>query len=325
MRPISARIARWRISPELKQGEFSGSVHHYRAYGLAIGSALALPELASSPALNCDVTIDYDSVEGPLPENGLPRLIRLDEDGLYLAWPFIGRFRVATTGRIIVDPLTDNVQHLRFALLGPVLAGYLHLRGTPLLHGSAVRIGDRALLFVGRKGAGKSTAAAALAAAGCEVLSDDVIALEQDGGAMAILPGFASLKLSQAAREELLPRATVIGADEAGAAKRMVRQDANSTAPMPIGAMFFLNGRGSSASERRMTPAETMGDLLGHSYALKFGDKALTGSAGARHFETCAALARHIPAWDLTLPDALERLPSFASSLLEEHSILASG
>ena len=73
-----------------------------------------------------------------------------------------------------------------------------------------------------------------------------------------------------------------------------------------------------------MTPAETMRHLLSHSYALKFGDKALTGSSGARHFQTCAALARHIPAWDLSLPDALERLPRFASSLLEEHSLVTS-
>ena len=315
---------RWRISPELKHGDFPGSAHHYRAYGLAIGSAFTLPELAPSDAFNSDVTIDYGSVEGPLPEKGLPRLIRFDEDGLYFAWPFIGRFRLTTSGRIIVDPLTDNPQHLRFALLGPVLAGYLHLRGTPLLHGSAVRIGDRALLFLGRKGAGKSTAAAALAAAGCEVLSDDVIALKQDGGDMAILPGFASLKLSQAARDQLLPRATLIGADDGGAAKRMVRQEASSTAPVAIGAVFFLNGRSPSAGKRRMTPAQAMRDLLNHSYALKFGDDALTGSSGARHFRTCAALARDIPAWDLALPDELERLPGFASSLLEEQSALTS-
>lgn len=308
----------------MKQGDFSGSAHHYRAYGLAIGSALALPELASSPTLNCDVTIDYGEIEGPLPENGLPRLIRFDEAGLYFAWPFIGRFHVATTGRIIVDPLTDNSQHVRLALLGPVLAGYLHLRGTPLLHGSAVRIGDRALLFVGRKGAGKSTAAAAFAAAGCEVLSDDVIALEQDREPITIVPGFAGLKLAEAARDELLPRATVIGMDEPGAAKRMVRQEASSATPVPIGAVFFLNGRGRALGKRRMTPAETMRHLLSHSYALKFGDKALTGSSGARHFQTCAALARHIPAWDLSLPDALERLPRFASSLLEEHSLVTS-
>jgi len=308
----------------LNHGILPESAHHYRAYGVGIASAIELPELAPCTALDSEVTIDHGPIEGPLPENGLPRLIQCDEDGLYFAWPAIGRFSLASTGRIVVDPLTDNLQHVRFALLGPVLAGHLHLHGTPLLHGSAVRMGDRAMLFVGRKGAGKSTVAAALAARGCEVLSDDVIALRCEDAATSILPGFASLKLSQAAREALLPDATVIGEDESGLAKRMVRQQAISTAPVPIGAVFLLNGRDRAAGARLIAPAETMPALLNNSYALKFGAGALTGARGALHFQTCAALARTVPAWDLVLPDEIERLSDFASSLIKEHSVSAS-
>ena len=48
-------------------------------------------------------------------------------------------------------------------LVGPVLGLLLRLRGVVCLHGSAVAIGDRGIIFVGAEGAGKSTTAAAFA------------------------------------------------------------------------------------------------------------------------------------------------------------------
>jgi hypothetical protein len=63
-------------------------------------------------------------------------------------------------------------------LLGPVLGLLLRLRGITCLHASAVAFDDWCAVFVGAEGAGKSTTAAAFAAQGQPVLSDDVVALE---------------------------------------------------------------------------------------------------------------------------------------------------
>lgn len=62
-------------------------------------------------------------------------------------------------------------------LLGPVLGLLLRLRGITCLHASAVAFDDWCAVFVGAEGAGKSTTAAAFAAQGQPVLSDDVVAL----------------------------------------------------------------------------------------------------------------------------------------------------
>jgi hypothetical protein len=62
-------------------------------------------------------------------------------------------------------------------LLGPVLGLLLRLRGITCLHASAVAFDDWCAVFVGAEGAGKSTTAAAFAAEGQPVLSDDVVAL----------------------------------------------------------------------------------------------------------------------------------------------------
>lgn len=72
-----------------------------------------------------------------------------------------------------------NLEDAGSYLLGPILGLLLRLRGVTCLHGSAVDIGGRAIAFVGPPGVGKSTTAAALGERGCEVISDDVIALSE--------------------------------------------------------------------------------------------------------------------------------------------------
>jgi hypothetical protein len=49
------------------------------------------------------------------------------------------------------------------------------LQGKPVIHAAAVRIGDRAIVFVGESGAGKSTLAGELRRQGCQVLTDDLL------------------------------------------------------------------------------------------------------------------------------------------------------
>ncbi len=57
-----------------------------------------------------------------------------------------------------------------------VSAAYIALRrGGLLLHSAAIVIDDRAHLFVGRSGAGKTTLSRKALAAGCKVLSDDAV------------------------------------------------------------------------------------------------------------------------------------------------------
>lgn len=299
----------------------SSSIRRYRAYGLDIQSAIALPELESSDEIDADVLIEYGSVPGPLPENGAARLIRLDAEGAYLSWPYIGRFRAERSGRISVDPLTDNEQHLRFVLLGPVLGAFLHQRGTPLLHGSAVAVNGRALIFLGAKGAGKSTLAAAFAANGCNVLNDDIIPLVANSTHVSLKPGFPSLKLSPTAREQLLPEArTIWGTEEANSPSKVMISLENGIAnPLPISAIFILDGRDEAPRSEPVTPSDGLTELLKNSYSLKFGEAALAGAYGGRLFQLCATLARDITISRILPPNEFQPLRSFASSIIREH------
>ncbi len=64
-----------------------------------------------------------------------------------------------------------------------------HLEGRTTLHASAVAIDARAVLFLGESGAGKSTCAAHVCGRlAAELLADDTVELEVDGGRLWVAP-----------------------------------------------------------------------------------------------------------------------------------------
>jgi hypothetical protein len=291
-------------------------VKHYRAFGLEIRSEIDLPELvhvASNAVVDTEVLLG--SVEGPLPVNE-PRVVRFERPGAYLAWSNIGRFRVEGT-RIIVDPLTDDPRAIRFALLGPVLAAMLQLRGIPLLHGSAVAIEDQAIAFIGRKRAGKSTTAAAFVAAGGRMLSDDILPLSRDGADLSLTPGFPALKLEPTVHRALLRDLPIVGGEGMGLNDKVLVSDGTaSSANLPIRAMFVLDPD-APAEPVRLLPAAALRELLQHGYALKFADGALSDGQAPALFETCARLAGESLVFRAGPFNDLAALPDHARRLLD--------
>ena len=132
-------------------------------------------------------------------------------------------------------------------LLGPVMGFVLRLRGTVCLHASAVALGDRAIALLGLAGAGKSTAAAAFACSGFPVVSDDVVALTDNGERFVVQPGYPRVNLwpdsvvSLFGTEDALPRITPTWE------KRYMTLDHNghcfASKPLPLGAIYILDHR----------------------------------------------------------------------------------
>jgi len=73
-----------------------------------------------------------------------------------------------------------------------------------VLHASAVSIDGKAAIFLGPRGAGKSTTtAAAFGAEGYSVLEDDVVAIRFDEGVLTVVPGVPQLRLKSDAAAAL--------------------------------------------------------------------------------------------------------------------------
>ena len=190
---------------------------YYSAYGLSLGANQPIPglvPLAVPPEVDVDVRL------GVLPRElktltGAAQVWRtgpyMDERGepALRVWKLAGgkyyRLLYSDGTEFVVDgagtnvwtvwPATLTLEDAATYFLGPVLGFVLRLRHVTCLHASAVAIGDGAIALVGPPQSGKSTSAAAFSHLGYWVLSEDVVALDEDGGTFFVQPGYPRIRL----------------------------------------------------------------------------------------------------------------------------------
>ena len=141
------------------------------------------------------------AVYGPHRDDPDPTMVNVwwvdGRDGLVFRYDDGTEFHVSTDVRKIWGtwPSPFTVEDAAVYLLGPVLSYVLRRRGVLALHASGVVVNGHALAICGFGGAGKSTLAAAFAAAGYSVLSDDVVALREQNGHLLAFPASDHLRV----------------------------------------------------------------------------------------------------------------------------------
>ena len=209
---------------------------------------------------------------------------------------------------------------LRLPLLGAVLATLLHQRGLFVLHASAVEIAGDATIFLGAKGQGKSTLAAALYGRGHSLLADDIVALVFDhDGTATVISGFPHIKLwPEAAVAALgdnpddLPN-LMTGFDKRS---RLV-VDGFASRSHKLRSIFSLS-ESEKPAIRLLEPQAAIAELVRHSYMARFGGQLLQGQEAASHLSKCANLIRQRLVYGLERPRSLELLPAIAH-MVETH------
>ncbi|GGE30392.1 hypothetical protein GCM10011391_06260 [Pullulanibacillus camelliae] len=175
---------------------------YHKAFGLTIESQWVLPEVPAAivPIREADVRIE----QGDLSQLCGERASLLNK---YVTLPGKVYFKVADTAlflieegrKIVVSPfLGCDVDKLRLYILGTCMGILLLQRKILPLHGSVIAINDKAYAFVGDRGAGKSTLAAAFLQRGYRLLTDDVIAVVMEKGDFPyVVPSYPQQKLWQ--------------------------------------------------------------------------------------------------------------------------------
>ena len=183
-------------------------------------------------------------------------------------------------------------------LLGPVLGIVLRLRGTICFHGSAVVLEDKAVVFVGVPGAGKSTTAALFARNGHSILSDDIAALTEREGPLCVLPAYPYVNLWPEALEMLehsgcssRPASTAVDKVRVpldGKDSKFQRQ------ALPLAAIYVLAER--SADSRApfiegLPPQAALMNLVANTY----GNTILDSTMRAQEFRVLGQIAESLP------------------------------
>ena len=297
----------------------------YLVYGVPVTANQSLPHLVARPHGDLDSLLDIKlGCEAP---SGVDRIRYGDHRGVLDVGISSGGHRVWMNLRGDDNPGT--IGDVTGVLVGPVLGGLLRLWRRVSLHGCVVASGGSAVVILGRRGAGKSTLAAAMARAGHPVLSDDLAALsERAPEDWWVEPGYPRLRLAPDSAAFLLSdsdRAPDAGPVVTGSQRRYVSLDADGrrgwcfgSEGMDLAAVYELQ-RASGCGAPRVSPlagAESMATLVRH---LKPAVVPLPPATRAHELKQLARLAAAISVRRLLVPDGYSHLAD-ACALLDEDS-----
>lgn len=278
--------------------------------------------------------LDWAALErydGPWPTH---RLLRLSVDGgellvnrivdgsrlMMVVFAADGRFIHAgwrnTDMRIPVALFVASYLLPRWLALAARLAGRL------LLHGNAVCVDGQMIAWIGDKGAGKSTLAAAFMAAGHTLLADDHLLIWPHRDSFAIAPGVRRLHLWPASLQVVSDSAGLLwqqplGEGSKGYLQGPAHQEPDGlAAAVPLHTIHVLQSRAAGAAALRRTAvgrARGLQLLLTHCFGR--GDLPLDRRQQATEMASAGALLQRVSLQSLQLPDALHALPDVVREL----------
>lgn len=168
-------------------------MNYYGAYGLCIGSEIALPELICSKKNIPDVVVKIDTFDRENNQNFTKKKETNSISGLLNG---LARVTIQNGNTIILNPLPGiNNSQLSASVINGCMAVVLRQRGYLVLHASSVVVNHKAIAFIGFSGAGKSTLAAFFAEEGYKVLTDDVMAIDIRNNRCHVIPSYPIVKL----------------------------------------------------------------------------------------------------------------------------------
>jgi len=225
------------------------------------------------------------------------------ESGYLLRFPDTADFLVDAESWTVcvcpaVDAGDDTLEHL---LLDQVLPRLLAHGGALALHASAVLVEDRAVLFVGESGRGKSTLAALLDREGHELLSDDCVLLRCDAAGVRAVPTYTSLRLHGEVADRVC---SDLSTDEPrqGWGKRRVRTGGPfRSGGAPVAAIYLLNEAGARAAAPALEPcrpADACVALMRNAFTLDPVDRRQL----RERLDRASAAARSVPVCGLAFP-----------------------
>ena len=280
--------------------------HEYRAYGLHVRSAVALPfhPLPPNHSSAPDVTVRLGAVPQTLPAGAgkttkgpiwqaRPGAFLIELEG-------VARY-LATGGRdILVEPLGD-VGDMASTFVSAALAPCLQQRGVATLHAAAVARQGGAVLLLGPSTVGKSSLAAALVQRGHALLADDVtgVVLDASGQPLA-LPAFPRQKLWAQTLDRMDWRDKAGARVRQGLDKLWTDPERHCAEPQPVRAAVVLAvGAGAEIDIEPLSCGDAFWALTENTHRKRALD-AMGRTAG--HFRTVAALAQRVPMLLATRP-----------------------
>lgn len=301
----------------------------YVAYGSLLESDIPLPELPAAPVADTPARwriVRHDALAPMQAAKELGRepiyadvaaVLHGHRDGLRISVGDTGSFDLGADGVIRAQPLESaSDAFVRAHLLGRVLPTALHHDGWMPLHASAVLTREGVVAFLGPKGLGKSSLAAAMVDAGAQLVSDDTLPVEPSQPPRA-WPGLQALRLRADVRETLALGDADVTPHDADRALLAVGPERRSTRPEPLAAMFLLAPAADDAADAGAVKIPYAPVLAAAAITAHVKCGAMFGAgAAATMLGRAARLVHAVPVHQLVVPRDLARLPDIARQVI---------
>jgi hypothetical protein len=313
--------------------------YSYAIYGLGVQFNLRIPALDGVPPPNkVDVLITLGTMPHELAatstddipycpdaerDESLGRKIWLVLGGRYFRFQYQDgtTIAIASDGSAVWVTWVEHttVDDAAVYLLGPILGFVLRLRGVTCLHASAIAIRGKAVALVGPSGAGKSSTAAAFAQMGCPVLSDDVVALDDDGTLFNVHPAYPRVRLWPESVKSLFGAADALPLITPNWNKRFLDLNGSNRfqhKPLPLAAVYVFSDREaiSRCSITEIDRRSAVMELISNTY----GNHLLDTRLRAQEFELLCRLVEVIPVRRITPSTAIEQISDMCQAIAED-------
>lgn len=258
-----------------------------------------------------------EPAEPPAPSNGIwlggtPRAPLVATEALW-AEVLLDALPIRIRVQVRQPDLFRPALHVHF---GVVLNKILFLLDHVVLHAAAVGVGNAVHLFVGEKGAGKSTICLGLARAGGTVLGEDHVILRRTGTGYLVSGGDERSRLTERTERHFFPDSLPVPArDFAGTPKKEIRMgDFFSSRPYEDFAAHGLHFPrvGSRFALRPLKPQAALLRLMKYtSHFQRFG----SGPDQDRFFDFLTGFIGTVPAYEVELSPDLGDLDQLARAL----------
>jgi len=228
-------------------------------------------------------------------------------------------------GALVLDSSGIGVFSHPGAAIIPFLFGrgvglWLEWRGTPVLHGSSVLVGDRLIGFTGAGGAGKSTLASAMYNHGCASMTDDLLPLYPRDRGYWVYPGIPEVRLWPDSAENLAVRADHVAPVLPEFEKQKYQIEQRFAAePATLDRIYVLDRSRTvdRVSIDRMTPAQALTHLIATSFSVIQVE--VLGLQPSR-LAFLAGLVESVPIYFLRYPRDYETLTQVCRQIIADTS-----
>lgn len=226
----------------------------------------------------------------------------------WLRIPGVADYRIDPVKQIAAFPYPKvRVEAIHEAYRRMVLPFAIHMRGTEVLHASAVSTPRGVVGICGRSQSGKSTIAYALSLRGYPLWADDAVPFEAGADSIHVRPVPFKLRLRLPSRQHFSAEGTPLPRQATPGIRDVTIRESGLLAAVCI----LDRGSHERISARRLTSAQAFSAILPHAYCLTLRERARKRGMIQQYLRLAAA----VPVFEIRFPTGLDNLTGILDAI----------